>query len=52
LVPNNIKEKLNCEPTKRDGFLKRLFSNPDKNKQGKKDKKGAFFSIFKKKDKN
>ncbi len=28
-------EMLDCEPTKRDGFFKRLFTNPDKKKKAK-----------------
>ena len=31
----NVELMLNCEPVKRDGFLKRLFTNPDKKKKKK-----------------
>jgi len=32
--PNaTVSEMLDCEPTKRDGFFKRLFTNPDKKKK-------------------
>lgn len=52
-VPTHLSEQLNCEDIKRDGFLKRLFTNPDKTREHKeKKKKGGLFSIFKKKDKN
>ncbi len=30
-----VRDQLNCEPVKRDGFLKRLFTNPDKKKTKK-----------------
>jgi penicillin-binding protein 1A len=30
-----VRDQLNCEPVKRDGFLKRLFTNPDKKKEKK-----------------
>lgn len=30
-----VRDQLNCEPIKRDGFLKRLFTNPDKKKSKK-----------------
>ncbi len=30
-----VAEMLDCEPTKRDGFFKRLFTNPDKKKKSK-----------------
>ncbi len=44
---------LDCEPEKRDGFFKRLFTNPDKpQKEEKKEKKGFFKRLFGKKDKN
>ncbi len=34
--PNTaVIEMLDCEPTKRDGFFKRLFTNPDKKKKAK-----------------
>lgn len=49
-VPKDIREKFNCEPTKKDGFIKRLFSSSEKKKAAKKEKKGGFFSIFKKKN--
>ncbi len=52
-VPAHLREQIACEDTQRDGFLKRLFTNPDKTKEYKeKKKKGGLFSIFKKKDKN
>lgn len=34
-LPENIRELLDCEPVKRDGFFKRLFTNPDKKKKRK-----------------
>lgn len=44
---------LDCDPEKRDGFFKRLFTNPDKpQKEEKKEKKGFFKRLFGKKDKN
>ncbi|MGB8705950.1 MAG: transglycosylase domain-containing protein [Gillisia sp.] len=52
---NKVEELLNCEPSKRDGFFKRIFSNPDKNNREKKEKKkkGFFQRLFgKKKNKN
>ncbi len=52
ILPAAIKEEIDCEETKRDGFFKRLFTNPEKKKEPKKEKKGGIFSIFKKKDKN
>lgn len=34
--PNRfVRDQLNCEPVKRDGFLKRLFTNPNKKKRKK-----------------
>lgn len=30
-----VRDQLNCEPVKRDGFFKRLFTNPDKKKAKK-----------------
>lgn len=30
-----VRDQLNCEPVKRDGFLKRLFTNPNKKKRKK-----------------
>ncbi len=50
--PAVLREEMNCEDTKRDGFFKRLFTNPEKKKEDKEKKKGGLFSIFKKKDKN
>lgn len=32
-VSSEVAATLDCEPTKRDGFLKRLFTNPDKKKK-------------------
>lgn len=45
---------MNCEPEKRDGFFKRLFTNPDKKRKAKpeKKKKGFFKRLFGKKDGN
>ncbi len=34
-VSENISNELDCEPIKRDGFLKRLFTNPNKKKKRK-----------------
>ncbi|WP_343488458.1 transglycosylase domain-containing protein [Allomuricauda sp. d1] len=34
-IPESIMERLDCEPTKRDGFFKRLFTNPNKKKKRK-----------------
>lgn len=49
-----VAEMMDCEPEKRDGFLKRLFTNPDKEqraqKKDKKEKKGFFKRLFGKKD--
>ncbi len=50
-----VAEMLACEPEQRDGFFKRLFSNPEKEKGStqKKEKKKSFLGrIFSKKDKN
>ncbi|MCM4158957.1 penicillin-binding protein [Antarcticibacterium flavum] len=48
-----VVSSLDCEPEKRDGFFKRLFTNPDKpQKEEKKEKKGFFKRLFGKKDKN
>jgi len=35
-LPAVIREEINCEDTKRDGFFKRLFTNPEKKKEVKK----------------
>ncbi len=52
-IPEHLIEQTLCEDTKRDGFFKRLFTNPDKPKVEKEEKKkGGIFSIFKKKNKN
>lgn len=52
-IPEHLLESTNCEPVVRDGFLKRLFTNPDKPKKFKeKEKKGGIFSIFRKKNKD
>lgn len=52
-LPEHLLSQSSCEDTKRDGFLKRLFTNPDKNKKYKeKNEKGGLFSIFRRKDKN
>lgn len=52
----SVAAMLACEPEKRDGFFKRLFSNPNKERgstQKKEKKKKSFFGrIFGKKDKN
>ncbi|RDK84297.1 penicillin-binding protein 1A [Marinirhabdus gelatinilytica] len=34
-ISDEVKSTLDCPPTKRDGFLKRLFTNPDKKKSKK-----------------
>lgn len=48
---SEVLELLDCEPTRRDGFFKRLFGSDKKEKEfGKKKKKGIF--SFLKKDKN
>ncbi|MDX1463051.1 MAG: penicillin-binding transpeptidase domain-containing protein, partial [Marinirhabdus sp.] len=31
-MSDEVRNSLDCDPTKRDGFLKRLFTNPDKKK--------------------
>jgi penicillin-binding protein 1A len=52
---DEVVEMLNCEVSKRDGFFKRLLSNPEKKKANKnngKKKKGFFNRLFGKKDKN
>lgn len=52
-IPEHLIEQTLCEPTKREGFFKRLFTNPDKPKVEKEEKKkGGIFSIFKKKNEN
>jgi len=52
-IPEKLLEQTQCEPTKRDGFFKRIFTNPEKPKEHKEEKKkGGIFSIFKKKNKN
>ncbi|WP_188441565.1 transglycosylase domain-containing protein [Planktosalinus lacus] len=52
-LPEHLQAQSECEDTKRDGFFKRLFTNPDKPKEFKeKKKKGGLFSIFKRKDSN
>ena len=51
---STVQMMLNCEPEKRDNFLERLFSDSDKPKKAKKEKKDGLFSkikgIFKKKN--
>ncbi|MFN4763602.1 penicillin-binding protein 1A [Gillisia sp. Q332] len=51
-----VLELMDCESKTRDGFFKRLFSNPDKKERVEKDeskkKKGFFKRLFGKKDKN
>ncbi len=49
-----VEEMLDCEASKRDGFFKRIFSNPNKDNKNKKEKKkkGFFQRIFGKKKKN
>lgn len=34
-LSENLKEQLDCEPVKKDGFFKRLFTNPNKKKKRK-----------------
>lgn len=54
-VSTTVAGLLNCEPEKRDGFFKRLLTNPNKEKKykGKEQKKKGFFKrLFGKKDKN
>ena len=54
-VNQNIKNQLNCDPKKRDGFLKRLFKKKTKQKdfdedaQKQKKEKKSFWNIFKSK---
>lgn len=53
-----IKEMMDCDPEKRDGFFKRLFGGGDKDetkkpeKEEKKEKKGFFKRLFGGKDKD
>ncbi|MGM1054362.1 MAG: penicillin-binding protein 1A [Bacteroidota bacterium] len=51
-----VLELMDCEAKTRDGFFKRLFSNPDKNQRAEQDeskpKKGLFKRLFGKKDKS
>nr|WP_306671380.1 transglycosylase domain-containing protein [Cellulophaga baltica] len=35
ITSNEVLQNLNCDPVKKDGFLKRLFKNPDKKKTKK-----------------
>jgi penicillin-binding protein 1A len=54
-TPESVLNALNCEPTKADGFFKRLFGgNKDERKFEKKEKKedGGIFGWLKKKDKD
>ncbi len=52
-IPEHLLEQTQCEPSKRDGFLKRLFTNPEKPIEHQQErKKRGLFSIFKNKDKN
>ncbi|SKB32106.1 penicillin-binding protein 1A [Salegentibacter holothuriorum] len=57
-VSSEIKEMMDCDPEKRDGFFKRLFGGGDKDKpekqekKEKKEKKGFFKRLFGGKDKN
>lgn len=52
-LPEHLLAQSQCEDTKRDGFFKRLFKNPDKPKEYKEKKeKGGLFSIFKRKNSN
>ncbi len=50
-VPKNIQEELDCEPTEKDGFFKRLFGKKEREEQQfeeeKEDKKGGIFSFLK-----
>ncbi len=50
---NEVLDALDCEPTKRPGFFKRIFGSRDKTKKEfkKKKKKGFFGRLFGKKDK-
>ena len=48
-LPDDIANDLDCDLTKRDGLLKRIFTNPDKKKEQK--KKRGFLGLFKKRDK-
>lgn len=43
---------LNCEPSKEDGFFKKLFGKSEKKKNRKQEKKGIFNKIFGKKNKD
>lgn len=51
-----VLDLMDCESQTRDGFFKRLFSNPDKKQKAEKDeskqKKGVFKRLFGKKNKN
>lgn len=52
-VPQHLDEQINCEDTRRDSFFKRLFTNPDRPKEYKEEKKRkGIFSIFRRKNRN
>jgi penicillin-binding protein 1A len=52
-VPEHLTDQILCEPITRDGFFRRLFTNPDKPKEYKEEKKkGGIFSIFRRKNKD
>lgn len=50
-VPQHLDEQINCDDTRRDSFFKRLFTNPDRQKDYKEEKKRkGIFSIFRRKN--
>lgn len=52
-VPQHLDEQINCEDTRRDSFFKRLFTNPDRQKEYKEEKKRkGIFSIFRRKNRD
>lgn len=52
-TPEHLIGQTQCDDIRRDGFFKRLFTNPDKPKEHKEEKKRkGIFSIFRKKNKD
>jgi penicillin-binding protein 1A len=52
-VPAQLVAQTQCEETVRDGFFKRLFTNPDREKEYEEEKKRkGIFSIFRRKNKD
>lgn len=52
-VPAHLVAQTQCEDTQRDGFLRRLFTNPDRPKEYKEEKpRKGIFSIFRRKNRD